>query len=731
MTAFAHNGTGFVAVEAPLHEIYGHDGTGWRLIDGGAVEGVLLPVVGLTATSITDHGAVISWTLPTQPAVEPTEVWLDMPAAFGAVTIVLDAPATSWTHDALDSDTTYQVAVTLVRRVDGVVTVMSAPRSVTFDTDEAIARPPAEDPGGPPGGGIFPITPSPTPGPPGSGLCWFEWKLQILSLTTLTWTDTAFTGELAGSVTELEFDFDVLDATRTYRTAFREVCGGVAGDWQYGVPFSGVNDWTAPCGAIAVSRSASREATLMAEAEWSFPVPCVLDGRAALIDNATGLEVRRGAAYLFGIYPPTYTVPYPANKSEWWFAGSGGVVATLATAAVETAMLGAHTVSIDFAGQASSWSAGRRTAIMSIGMLHVIQLVEQSDGGWKVAVRWMTPTGPIDVVSNAVLPGVSNSLAHTISVQWPTSGNATLWIDGRPDVTFPVVELVDELPVSGIVLSTPANCRVANARCWARALTDVEMMRIADWQMRPFANYATLARWYDPYAAVRFASDNTFAAWLPTNPTAAGTLTPATGTFFVQADSTLPLNRRITNPSVGGQYVLFQPVDSGLLAWNTSPGELLVVASVRIPDETANGQIIWAHATAIDGSDTGDMIGLRVTSGRQFQAFARAGGSTQWSVATSKLFGYGDGTYHTVAMHISDGTVTLEVDGTSEVVTASAPSATFSIANECVGGRPGNIGASRDTINVMIAALGVFAGEMTVSERRAISNRVSEIYGDG
>ena len=448
----------------------------WVLIHPDPDAAALLrPVEDLAVTAGPDHHSVtIGWTLPAQPDVTPTDVQVRM-ADITPVWTELAYPQTTSSWGALDADTEYVAQVRLVARVDGVIVHTSATETVSFATTVAPIGAPAPDPGGTGGDSVFPWTPADNPGPiDDPSLCWFEWKIQILNTDLATWTDTGFTGELAGDTTELPFDLADLDPTRLYRVARREVCGGVPGAWEYGQPFAGLGDWGAACGGLPAS--ASTGFTVTADAIWGFAEMCTVDSgqRQALIDSVTGLEVNEGA---------NFGIAYYDADSEWAvLAGNDpGPVLITPNPDIAATFIAGQDHSISFAVRPDgAWTPtnGQVRALETIGFLHSIQMVETATG-WKARIHYLTSSGYF-TLDSAEVPADTDW--HIITVTWDDSALKTIYIDGVSSASGGnAVQLDTDPPINDVIVSTlPSNWITRAHYGWDRVITPTEVLELTN-----------------------------------------------------------------------------------------------------------------------------------------------------------------------------------------------------------------------------------------------------------
>lgn len=465
--------------------LFARDAGLWKLIypDPASI-GDLLGVEGLAVTAGPTHNSVtIGWTNPTQPTVTPTDVQVRL-AELGAVWTETALPKTSESWGALDPQTEYVAQVRLVRRVDGVVTDTSPVASVQFTTTEAPVGAPAPDPGGSGGDTTFPGggtggNPIPGGGTPGTNdACWWEWKFQIIDLTTLDWIETGITGTQDGSSSfVLNYDVGGLDATRTYRVCYRTACDtdtdGVAdqfGVWECGDPFIGGLNWDLDCAGIGDSTS---EALAVAgDAIFHIPDVCTDENDTQqMFDLVSGTQVGKGSGF------------YSLVKfhGEWSVVGAASIIVaqpvlTAYLTAIESAfVVGAdHTVTVTL--DKFSTTAGRSWKLLSIGLREFIQVDETATGytvSWLVALE-----GGLMTLTSAEL----DAAPHSIQVRWDDDGDKDLWVDGElvasdsSGETFGFPGFTGDLSVAAGPLDF-----VSRIIGWDRALTDDEMGSLGDY----------------------------------------------------------------------------------------------------------------------------------------------------------------------------------------------------------------------------------------------------------
>jgi hypothetical protein len=274
------------------------------------INSATIPLASVAAISVTPDrfSATFTWENPAQTQGDPTHVRVRI-AEFGDTWAEYAYPLLSWTAYGLSPSTSYTFQIQLLRRESGTVSFVSALRncpslpvqvqstseirSRTFTTLAGIGVP--TDDGG---DSIIPIPDvDGTPGPPGGANCWWQWQIQVVDLTTGQWSDTTYSGTVAGNAGQIDFDVTVLDALRVYRIKYREVCNGVPGPWQYGEPFTGGADWAGTCGGNTPSDSYAD--TYHADADlFVLPYACLLEGQGLFNrEYLSGILVVPGEGY--------------------------------------------------------------------------------------------------------------------------------------------------------------------------------------------------------------------------------------------------------------------------------------------------------------------------------------------------------------------------------------------------------------------------------------------------
>lgn len=185
-------------------------------VDATSQAAEMLPVTGLSATSVNHDDATFGWVNPTQ-VITPTETWVRIPQQ-SLLWLELDYPMTELAWLGLVPATPYQFDVRLVRRADGLVTNVSPVRSTTFVTDPS----PAPVVGTDGGGGL--VVDLPDVDDP--ELCVVQWVLESTDDGT-TWAEVT-SGEAAGG-TEIELAAELFETGLTYRVCSTEVCDEIPG----------------------------------------------------------------------------------------------------------------------------------------------------------------------------------------------------------------------------------------------------------------------------------------------------------------------------------------------------------------------------------------------------------------------------------------------------------------------------------------------------------------------
>lgn len=260
------------------------DGGAWVQFQAPAGDESLLRPTNMAATP-DDLEATITWTNPTplSAAATPTHIQWRV-ANTTPVWTEVEYPTTSVTVGFLTAATEYQFQARYIVRADGSITATGKITEVFFTT-LALDGPgtPAADPGG-----TGPDTTVPwgdtggTPGAVGSGGCWWEYIVQTATTPasgTLTWSDTAVTGDFAGDAGSLNIDLvaEGLTCGGLARYKYREVCNGVPEAYQFGMPFVMVCDWGVSCGGIDNS---SWVKAPVDDAMFAMPKVCVRTGVA-------------------------------------------------------------------------------------------------------------------------------------------------------------------------------------------------------------------------------------------------------------------------------------------------------------------------------------------------------------------------------------------------------------------------------------------------------------------
>jgi hypothetical protein len=222
-------------------------------LDATDTSPALLPVEDLALVSTESPGlggpsmAEFSWTNPTQPDITPTEVQMRM-LGRSPIWFSEDYPgvgADGTVTGFLSAATQYKFQVRLVRRVNGVITAFSVPRSLIFTTPANVI--PFPTPGTDPGD-------TDVIGTPPDECDDFQIDLQENDGTTVPYEDgwttvDTFTGaELTDNgdgtfslTTPIDNSF--FNAGSMYR--FRSSCDGI--DWIPGTGFDPPDDWDDPC----------------------------------------------------------------------------------------------------------------------------------------------------------------------------------------------------------------------------------------------------------------------------------------------------------------------------------------------------------------------------------------------------------------------------------------------------------------------------------------------------
>ncbi len=487
-----HDGSLWTADDA---ELYVHDGSVWVLIqpDGATPPPPpddFPPPFNLAVDSVTDSTVNVTWELPTSTPT-PTEVQFRV-LEISDIFDVLEYPATSGSHMALDAATDYTFQVRLVHRTDGVADVFSTLAEIAFTTTEAeTPTGPFVDPDGtggdstfiPPviGGTAFPGTPGPVDGTD----CWWEWKVEIWSDGSWQATSPPTTGTYAGTVHVHPFDLATLPAG-TYRYAIREVCNAVPGAWHYGAPFSPTTDWADPCADSPQGADQTNAIGGYTDAVFYIAQVCT---PAVIHDAISNAELTKGAGYSGVFFDTTET---GAN----WRVGALSVFLDDAPqkSVIEGNLDGVVGLipgdfSVSFKINLADAPTAARTLLLSLGgnaIVFVAKPVGPSDYG--LAVESYTTAGFLSLEAlspTGLIPGVD----YKVTLRWDDDGPKQLFIDSNQEALNLAGDAYAHATISDqIVAYLPPGAFIWSMAGWDRLLTDAE---IAETQglLRSFVGY--------------------------------------------------------------------------------------------------------------------------------------------------------------------------------------------------------------------------------------------------
>lgn len=475
--------------------LYARDEAQWKLIYPTATvgSGLLLPVEDLAVDSVDNNSATVSWTNPTQPDVTPTDTQVRL-AELGSVWDESPGyPATSWTWEALDPETTYVMQIRLIRRVDGVITDTSAIRHVEFTTDAAPIGPPAPDPGGSGDDTTFPFdgTTGGTPSAPGTNDgCWWEYRVMLLSQTAYTFEDsplntltsddgvTDIAGTLDGDIESLEIsDWGGIDPGRTVRICRREVCDtdtdGTAdtfGDWECGDPFPVPADWDAACAGFSGSENVT-SVTLTDDAVFRFPKFCKNDDdELVIVEAVSGATVAKGPGF-FSFYTDTDgeegAAPLPDITSFPFYPTMVAAVEAMPTTLVQDAD---WTLMSRFrANDAFSGSDGRVVTIAQYPGSISIKLTESATG-WTPSASILVESGFVELEGDEI--PFDTGVTHGVAISWDADGDHILIVDGSEvDTDSTVTQIYEDVTEVGVITAGVYGLINMQQLGWDSALT--------------------------------------------------------------------------------------------------------------------------------------------------------------------------------------------------------------------------------------------------------------------
>ena len=242
------------------------------------------------------QGSVVAtWENPQQDSIIPTHVRVRIEELSPNEWAEYTYPLTTWETNALYSGTQYTFQVQLIARFEDTDTFVSTTRNcpsvpvqrtaesevkAKVFTTLAGVGPPA-DPGTVDTNAQFPIPDTTgTPGVVGGSDCWWGYTWQYRS--SCTWTDTgtaeAFVNGDAANIGPIDTASTPFSTrpNALHRMKYREICDGVADDYQYGQEFMAVDYADADC--LGVVKSASESVFPYSSATgFAIPAVCMAD----------------------------------------------------------------------------------------------------------------------------------------------------------------------------------------------------------------------------------------------------------------------------------------------------------------------------------------------------------------------------------------------------------------------------------------------------------------------
>lgn len=470
---------------------YIRNGGSWDQFHPDPATATLDPPESVAMSSVDNDAGTLGWTNPTQ-AVTPTHIQVRL-AELGAVWVEIDYPDTSYTWSALTGASSYVAQVRYIVRTAGVITATSPTKHVEFTTDADPIGAPAEDPGGTGGDTIVPFsgsTGNPT-APSTTDGSWWEWKLELLSQTALSWSSpnppntqlsddgsTQIAGEVAGNASQVSWNDGDLTAGRIYRVCRREVTDntsdGVAdvfGAWVCGAPFAAPTDWDAACGGFSGSTGITG-LTAEDDAVWRFPQFCLnADGEMVMREAVTGLEILKGPGFFSfftdgdgeeGVTPLTTMTTAPFYP-------------TMAAVLPQTIVQGSDWSQVHRFKALPAFSGvnGRTYTLFSGGGGAYAINVTESVTGWTFETKILGAGGGFVTLTSSEL--AYDNETHTIAVTWDADGTKTLYLDGTSEDTDTGTDVYETLTSFSGVTSTPAYIVPLQQLGWNRVLTSTEI----------------------------------------------------------------------------------------------------------------------------------------------------------------------------------------------------------------------------------------------------------------
>lgn len=266
-----------------------------------------LPNVSNIQAAPTQYSVSATWENPDASDIVPTHVRVRINQISPNTWAEYTWPKSDWSFSGLEPGTQYTLEIQLVARFEATDTFVSTTRNCpsvpvlrtaestivkkVFTTDEGVG-PPADN--GTNDTNIvfnFPDTDG-TPGSVGGSDCWWGYVFQYR--TACAWADTAVSEAFAaGNVGDVTIDTGAVPFTTypdtLFRLKYREICNGVAQDWQFGEPFLAV-DYSLPDLGIADSTSLGTAPYSNADL-FALPSAGQVDGdNATIIDELTAAE---------------------------------------------------------------------------------------------------------------------------------------------------------------------------------------------------------------------------------------------------------------------------------------------------------------------------------------------------------------------------------------------------------------------------------------------------------
>jgi hypothetical protein len=414
-------------------------------VDAVSEQDPLLPVEDLAFTDVGETTLAVSWTNPTQPSVEPTEVQFRVPE-LSLIWLETDYPATTLAWAGLTADTQYTVEVRLVRKVNGIVTNASTVERVVATTDPAtVPNNPGPDPAGDDPGDTTVEIPDPDPD------CDLEWELQENDGTgwvTVLSGDRDDLVDNGDGTWDLNIDESEFDPDKLYRVRSREVCGGIEGEWLNSQPWDPPDDWTDPCTtppALAEPPYDDPDLVLF------VPKICAPD---IITEAISGLAGVRGPGFgnLLAQFDDDNDIALQANAT-------GGIIA-----------YGESTISGLTGSKTLAVTVNVATAANSI--LFEAAAIRISAGpigsGWRPAVSVYTPAGTFAVVGDEL----DLDTTYVVAATWDAdTGTAELFVAGVSVNSVTDAEprpTINALPIW--IVGAPADSWITKAAVWSKVL---------------------------------------------------------------------------------------------------------------------------------------------------------------------------------------------------------------------------------------------------------------------